>query len=91
MSYVKITCPYCYSKWEVSKYYFNLNKNVSKADLAKQLCTCVNKINIPSLLDVDSYRSRLSKIIKVRKEKDKKKLPGAWLSMTKNNIFVDNI
>ena len=91
MSYVRITCPYCYSKWQVSKYYLNLNKNLSKADLAKQLCTCVNKVNIPSSLDVDSYRSRLSKIIKERKEKDKKKLPGAWLSMTKNNIFVDNV
>ena len=91
MSYVRITCPYCYSKWQVSKYFLNLNKNASKADLAKQLCTCVNKVKIASSLDVDSYFSRLSKIIKERKEKDKKKLPGAWLSMTKNNIFVDNV
>ena len=87
MSYTIITCPVCNTEHKVSKYYLDVNKNVSKADLAKQLCTCVNKVNIPSSLDVDSYLSRLSKIIKEKKEKDKKKITGSMVKYDQKQYF----
>ena len=88
---VKITCPDCYSKWQVSENFLNSYKNVSKKDLARQLCTCNSNVKIPSPLDQKSYSSRLIKVIKERKKEENKKLPYLWSSMTKNNIFVDNV
>ena len=89
MSYIKITCPDCNSKLEVSKFYINLNKNIAEPDLAKQLCTCGNKVKKPDISEQESYFLRLNKL-NLKKE-EKKQLSVLWASMTKNNIFINDV
>jgi len=40
MSYVKLTCPSCKNKHEVSNFYLRNNNLVPNEELAKQLCNC---------------------------------------------------
>ena len=42
MSYVKLTCPSCKNKHEVSNFYLKNNNLVTSEELAKQLCNCNN-------------------------------------------------
>ena len=91
MSYVKITCPLCYQNWTVSKHFLDNNKNVRKTELAKQLCTCVNKTKYPTISETRSYSTRLDRIIDVSKKKANYVTPYLWSTMTKNNIFVNNV
>lgn len=44
MSYIKLICPSCNNKHEVSNYYIKKNNIKSLDDLVKQLCTCLNII-----------------------------------------------
>lgn len=44
MSYIKLICPSCNNKHEVSNYYIKENNIKSLDDLVKQLCTCLNII-----------------------------------------------
>ena len=85
---IKIACPVCYSKWEVSE---NSLNNVSKAEFARQICGCNTEVKIPNALVQKSYSSRLNKIIKESKREENKKLPYLWSTMTKNNIFIDHV
>ena len=91
MSYVKITCPLCYQNWTVSKHFLDNNKNVRKTELAKQLCTCVNKTKYPTISETRSYSTRLDRIIDISKKKANYVTPYLWSTMTKNNIFVNNV
>ena len=91
MSYVKITCPLCYQNWTVSKHFLDNNKNVRKTELAKQLCTCVNKTKYPTISQTRSYSKRLDRIIDTSKKKADYSAPYLWSTMIKNNIFVKNV
>ena len=51
MSYVKLICPLCNSKHEVSNYYIKENNISSLEDLAKQLCTCLNIIEVSEITE----------------------------------------
>lgn len=51
MSYVKLICPSCNSKHEVSNYYIKENNITSLEDLAKQLCTCLNIIEVSEITE----------------------------------------
>lgn len=51
MSYVKLICPSCNSKHEVSNYYIRENNINSFNDLVKQLCTCLNIIKVSEITD----------------------------------------
>ena len=51
MSYVKLVCPSCNSKHEVSNYYIKENNISSLEDLAKQLCTCLNIIEVSEITE----------------------------------------
>lgn len=51
MSYVKLICPLCNSKHEVSNYYIKKNNISSLEDLAKQLCTCLNIIEVSEITE----------------------------------------
>jgi|TARA_B110000483_G_scaffold129048_1_gene154698 predicted amidophosphoribosyltransferase len=42
MSYVKLTCPSCKNKHEVSNFYLKNNNLIPNEELAKQLCNCNN-------------------------------------------------
>jgi len=64
---IKIACPVCYSKWEVSE---NSLNNVSKAEFARQICGCNTEVKIPSALVQKSYSSRLNKVIKESKREE---------------------
>ena len=44
MSYIKLVCPLCESKHEVSNFYIKENKILSLDELIKQICTCSNII-----------------------------------------------
>lgn len=51
MSYVKLICPSCNSRHEVSNYYIKENNITSLEDLAKQLCTCLNIIKVSEITE----------------------------------------
>ena len=51
MSYVKLICPSCNSKHEVSNYYIKANNITSLENLAKQLCTCLNIIEVSEITE----------------------------------------
>ena len=51
MSYVKLICPLCNSKHEVSNYYIRKNSIKSLEDLAKQLCACLNIVEVSEITD----------------------------------------
>jgi len=45
MSYIKLICPSCQNKHEVSKFYIKENNILSLEELIKQICTCYNIID----------------------------------------------
>ena len=50
MSYIKLTCPLCKTKHEVSNFYLKSNNIISNENLVKNLCNCknINKLDIIS-------------------------------------------
>ena len=46
MSYIKLTCPSCNNKHEVSLYYLRTNNIKSTEDLVKQICNCINILDV---------------------------------------------
>lgn len=52
MSYIKLTCPSCNNKHEVSLYYLRTNNIKSTEDLVKQICNCINILDVKDVDDI---------------------------------------
>ena len=95
MSYSKIECPGCNEKITVSYFFLKFqlegysNSKARKAEIAKSLCNCFNKVKNPTKEEKKNYSSRLEKII--NKPSKTSHLLNLWTTMTYNNIFINNV
>jgi len=79
MSYVKLTCPSCKNKHEVSNFYLRNNNLVPNEELAKQLCNCNN---IKETFDEEVINEDPNKLI------DRNHLPNVFKEKFKDQLFT---